>query len=338
LIHFYKRGKQNKITKMAMSDWISLDVGGRKLSTTRSTLVSNPNSALARMFDPNSGLQPARMVDGSYTIDADPDCFQVLLNWLRYKKVMFPTSHQNYESVSAVAEVYGILDLVGYIKSLQNDDRKVVLDVGGVKMCTLRETFDKLRGEMDKSGSKDKIIVKQVDGSYFIDADPTEFKAALDLYRDDAALKYRELSSNSFKYNNYHHVYGMIKHSVEEDGIAKDTIFNQVQGKMSQVEVENTLEYLSNEGHIYTTINDDHFKETVLKYSIYSDSFEYNNCHHVYGMIKHSVEEDGLSKDAIFNQVQEKMSQVEVENILEYLSSEGHIYSTINEDHFKPTE
>ena len=135
---------------MAMSDWISLDVGGRKLSTTRSTLLSDPNSALAKMFHPNSGLQPARMVDGSYTIDADPDCFQVLLNWLRYKKLMFPTSHQNYESVSTVAEVYGILDLVGYINSLQNDEKKVVLDVGGTTMCTSRETFDKLRGVRDE--------------------------------------------------------------------------------------------------------------------------------------------------------------------------------------------
>jgi len=248
---------------MAMSDWISLDVGGRKLSTTRSTLLSEPNSALAKMFDPNSGLQPARMVDGSYTIDADPDCFQVLLNWLRYKKVMFPTSHKNYESVSAVAEVYGILDLVGYLKSLQNDERKVVLDVGGMTMCTLRETFDKLRGELVEIwGYKEERIVEQVDRSYFIDADPGRFKYVLNLCRDDTVLKKRELSSNMFEYNNYHYVYGMIKHSVEEDGITKDAIFTQVQEKMSQVEVEDTLKYLGSEGHIYTTVDANHFKAT----------------------------------------------------------------------------
>jgi len=175
-----------------MSDWISLDVGGRKLSTTRSTLISDPNSALAKIIHSNSGLQPARMVDGSYTLDADPDCFQVLMNWLRYKKVMLPTSHQNYESVSAVAEVYGILDLVGYIKALQNDERKVVLDVGGTTMCTSRKTFDKLMGVCDEK------IEEQVDGSYFIDADPEEFKYVLNYFRDDVCLrKYREISSNS---------------------------------------------------------------------------------------------------------------------------------------------
>jgi len=244
---------------MSMSDWISLDVGGRKLSTTRSTLLTDPNSALAKMFDPNSGLQPARMVDGSYTIDADPDCFQVLLNWLRYSKVMFPTSYQNYESVSAVAEIYGILDLVGYIKSLQNDERKVVLDVGGEKMCTSKETFDKVR---DKSGLKDERIVEQADGSYFIDADPVEFKIVLNHYRDDVCLwKCRESVSN-FENNNNQLVYGIIKNSVVDVGITKDVIINQVQEKMSQVEVENTLEFLGREGHIYTTCDDDHFKAT----------------------------------------------------------------------------
>merc|ERR1719369_1244907 len=167
-----------------MNEWISLDVGGRKMSTTRSTLVSDPNSTLARMFNPYSGINSARMVDGSYTIDADPDCFQVLLNWLRYKKLMFPSSYQNYENVSAVAEVYGILDLVEHIKSLQKNGRKVVLDVGGKMMCTSRETFDKMRKAMrDKSGTIDEKITENADAVYFIDADPSDFKKVLDRYR-----------------------------------------------------------------------------------------------------------------------------------------------------------
>merc|ERR1719376_2031424 len=106
----------------AMDDWISLDVGGRKMSTSRSTLLSNPTSVLAMMFDPDSGQQQARMVDGSYVIDADPDCFQVLLNWLRYKTLIFPTSVQNYEGVSALAGVFGIHDLMEHIKSVKEGE------------------------------------------------------------------------------------------------------------------------------------------------------------------------------------------------------------------------
>merc|ERR550519_2037895 len=156
------------------------------MSTARSTLLSNPSSALARMFDPDSGLQPARMVEGSYIVDADPDCFQVLLNWLRYKQVIFPTLGQDYEGVSAVANYYGILDLVEHIKAVKEGGGKVVLDVGGkTKMCISSDTFDKLRDQVRKAGGeeKEKRILEQRDGSYFIDADPDCFQVLLNWLR-----------------------------------------------------------------------------------------------------------------------------------------------------------
>ena len=36
--------------------------------------------------------------------------------------------------------------------------------------------------------------------------------------------------------------------------------------------------------------------------------------------------------------VKTKMSKQEMDSVLDYLSSEGHIYSTIDEDHFKTTD
>ena len=55
-------------------------------------------------------------------------------------------------------------------------------------------------------------------------------------------------------------------------------------------------------------------------------------------MIRQSMDETGLDRDSIFNQLRMKMSRVEMDNALDFLSSEGHIYSTIEEDHFKTTE
>ena len=52
-----KREHESAI-KMSLDDIISLDVGGTRFDTTRQTLVKDPNSMLARMFDPASKMKP----------------------------------------------------------------------------------------------------------------------------------------------------------------------------------------------------------------------------------------------------------------------------------------
>jgi len=121
---------------MSLTDWITLDVGGRIISTYRSTLVSRPNSALSKMFSINSSLEPARTHNGHYSIDADPEIFSVILNWLRYQKVLLPTNITK-ESVSVVAEYFGLIELVEYLKPATVNQvwpEVVTLDVRGRKI------------------------------------------------------------------------------------------------------------------------------------------------------------------------------------------------------------
>ena len=72
---------------------IDLDVGGTRFRTTRQTLLSDPDSMLAKMFDPEArlapsvrcgavfssqaGLAPLVKIDGAYFIDRDPVYFRV---------------------------------------------------------------------------------------------------------------------------------------------------------------------------------------------------------------------------------------------------------------------
>ena len=63
---------------------ILLNVGGRLITTSCSTLTKCKDSVLERMFKEDSLLVPSRLVDGSIFIDADPDAFCVILTWLRY--------------------------------------------------------------------------------------------------------------------------------------------------------------------------------------------------------------------------------------------------------------
>jgi len=69
-------------------------------------------------------------------------------------------------------------------------------------------------------------------------------------------------SNQTFGNKNYDLVYGLIRQSTEEAGIDKDSIFSQAKKTMSKVEMDNALDFLSSEGHIYSTIDEEHFKTT----------------------------------------------------------------------------
>ncbi|XP_046404192.1 replication protein A 32 kDa subunit [Ischnura elegans] len=58
----------------------------------------------------------------------------------------------------------------------------------------------------------------------------------------------------------------------------------------------------------------------------------------VYSAIQTCIEGTGIHKSAIANSIRGRVSPKEIENILEFLSNEGHIYSTIDEEHFKTTD
>lgn len=57
-------------------------------------------------------------------------------------------------------------------------------------------------------------------------------------------------------------VYSTISKCGRDIGAHRDEVIKALEGKMSAREVMNVVDFLSNEGHIYTTIDDDHFRCT----------------------------------------------------------------------------
>uniref|UniRef100_A0A2I3SDM2 BTB/POZ domain-containing protein KCTD9 n=1 Tax=Pan troglodytes TaxID=9598 RepID=A0A2I3SDM2_PANTR len=65
------------------TDWLTLNVGGRYFTTTRSTLVNKePDSMLAHMFK-DKGVWGSKQDDrGAFLIDRSPEYFEPILNYL----------------------------------------------------------------------------------------------------------------------------------------------------------------------------------------------------------------------------------------------------------------
>jgi len=57
-------------------------------------------------------------------------------------------------------------------------------------------------------------------------------------------------------------VYQVIRQVQDEQGISRDQIYGSLMGQVNRGQVDETLEFLSSEGHIYSTVDDDHFKST----------------------------------------------------------------------------
>ena len=118
---------------MPLNDVISLNVGGVSMATTRATLLSDPKSSLARMFQEDSEIPPAKIKDGEFFLDLDPKCFEVLLEpvssqaqanriftqvvltWLRHRQLVLPST-VSQEGVAVLADFLCLEELLALVK------------------------------------------------------------------------------------------------------------------------------------------------------------------------------------------------------------------------------
>ncbi len=70
------------------------------------------------------------------------------------------------------------------------------------------------------------------------------------------------------------------------------------------------------------------------------NSSSFGNAKHdsVYKMVAGCNREEGMSREELAQALSSRMSKADVDQALEFLSDEGHIYSTTDEDHFKTTD
>ena len=84
----YNAEKQRmKAVEVSDNDIIHLNIGGQRLSTTRSTLCQVEGSFLALMFSGRWDSTHNRGNDGAVFLDYNPEFFVPILNYLRAKKI-----------------------------------------------------------------------------------------------------------------------------------------------------------------------------------------------------------------------------------------------------------
>jgi len=102
-----------------MSDWIRLNVGGQTFYTTRTTLMSEPDSMLARMFseETKNVLMPCQMENDTYLIDRTPKYFEPLLGYLRSGRMILDPN-VNPEGVLEEAKYFGIQSVIPMLEEI----------------------------------------------------------------------------------------------------------------------------------------------------------------------------------------------------------------------------
>jgi len=120
---------------------IRLNVGGRFISTSRSTLTKYKDSLLERMFQEHSPLAPSRLVDGAFFVDADPDAFSAILTWLRHGIV--DRKWTSTDHLAAAASYFGLEDLCLQVKEMEEEDERRRKEEEGETEARRREFYGK---------------------------------------------------------------------------------------------------------------------------------------------------------------------------------------------------
>jgi len=180
-------------TESSLNSVVTLNVGGTKFETTRQTLLTDPGSMLAKMFDPVSPLQPGVMRDGAYFIDRDPKYFGIILNYLRCRQLILePDCHVSLESIKLEASYFGlrsleeeIVDKISECEKLeQSGGAEFMLNVGGEIFVTTKETLCKYNSRLSQlvEGRCPQQFDKN--GVLFLDEDPKDFAHILRALRN----------------------------------------------------------------------------------------------------------------------------------------------------------
>ena len=107
-------------------DVISLNIGGKNMAASRSTLCQVEGSLLASMFSGRWEDRLKKDKQGNVFLDFNPDCFKLILNYLRAKKIETPRSQAKKPKPPEEerSNYWNLVEYLGLREELQSGIRK----------------------------------------------------------------------------------------------------------------------------------------------------------------------------------------------------------------------
>ena len=104
-------------------DVISLNIGGKNMAASRSTLCQVEGSLLASMFSGRWEDRLKKDKQGNVFLDFNPDCFKLILNYLRAKKIETPRSQAKKPKPPEEerSNYWNLVEYLGLREELQSD-------------------------------------------------------------------------------------------------------------------------------------------------------------------------------------------------------------------------
>ena len=170
--HLEMIGKKTKeVSKLLQNpnESVKLNVGGVIFQTSHSTLLKEPESALAGIV--TGGNKLAKDQDGCYFIDRDARRFKHILNYLRDGEIPSKVAKEMGEELLAEAKYFGIQSLASNLKAASFDmDVPLINDKGDQLNAMTNKIFAKIVEESIKVKIKvdatERKILKHVDETH----------------------------------------------------------------------------------------------------------------------------------------------------------------------------
>ncbi len=178
--------------------------------------------------------------------------------------------HTDTKSTYAIQDATGILEAVHWIDEATSEGNRTE---GGLH----RGSYAKMIGAIRSQDDKKYIMVFKiaaVESEDEIEAHELEIlhaklKIKQMLEKENHAIGVNNELSNSlvgsptsFANAKYDSVYKMVAGCTREEGMSREELIQFLSMSMTKADVNQALEFLSNEGQIFSTTDEDHFKTT----------------------------------------------------------------------------